>query len=88
MFIFRAAEPKENTSTHRAHSSTRITGLRCVPQQAPQLSHVEAVRRYLASIEAVARYGRMSADPGEAIATLRMLAMPSRGLKELAGVDA
>jgi hypothetical protein len=47
---------------------------------------VGAARYYLEGLEFLARHGRTSEDPREALAALRILATPSRVLLELAGL--
>jgi hypothetical protein len=42
-----------------------------------------AARAYLGRLEAVARYGRLSADPAEVVAALRCFTSPSRVLWRL-----
>jgi hypothetical protein len=46
-----------------------------------------AARQHLAGLEAIARYGRNSDQPGEVLAALRVLATPSESIRKLAGVQ-
>jgi hypothetical protein len=68
-------------------NSSRITRSELITLPAPRLvarGGLDQERRYLAALEAVARAGKVSSDPSEVIAALRVFARPSDVLKRLA----